>query len=156
MARQWRNVLHFLGMKCSSRHTFAPIDSTFCTPRKYILASGALGRPTIGYSQPRGGPLPPLYWSVYLPARLLGGPTPFSLTRNGPSRPGGGPTTCLPPPYRCVYHPGGRFFFNYQKSGVHGANFKVSMEHFVTHFPIFSHTKLLLLFLFRIIVFESE
>ena len=59
-----------MGMKCSSRHTFAPIDSTFCT-RIYLLASGALGRPTIGHNQPRGGPLTPLYWSVHLPARLV-------------------------------------------------------------------------------------
>ena len=31
----------------------------------YILASGALGRPTIGHSRPRGGPTPaPLYPGV--------------------------------------------------------------------------------------------
>ena len=26
----------FVGMKCSSHHTFAPIDSTFCTPGMYV------------------------------------------------------------------------------------------------------------------------
>ena len=30
----------------SSRHTFAPIDSTFCTPAIYMLV-GALGGPTM-------------------------------------------------------------------------------------------------------------
>ena len=105
-------------MKCSSRHTFAPIDSTFCT-RIYLLASGALGRPTIGHSQPRGCPAlssilvcaPSSYASGGpTPSNQRGGPTPSSLPRNGCSRPGGGPTACLRSTYRSVYHPGGRFF----------------------------------------------
>ena len=29
-------ALSSVGMKCSSPHTFAPIDSTFCTPGIYI------------------------------------------------------------------------------------------------------------------------
>ena len=101
-----------MGMKCSSRHTFAPIDSTFCTPRIYILASGALRRPTIGRSRPRGGPTPSSILVCAPSSCVSGGPTPSPLPRNGPSRPGGGPTASLPPPYRCVYHPGGRLFFN--------------------------------------------
>ena len=72
VARQWGNALHFVGMKCSSRHTFAPIDSTFCTPRIYILASG-VPREAHDSSQPTEGlaQLPPLYRSVQLPARLV-------------------------------------------------------------------------------------
>ena len=49
------NALHFVGMKSSSRHTFALIDSTFCAPRIYILATGVLGRLTIGHMQPTQG-----------------------------------------------------------------------------------------------------
>ena len=43
MARPWGNSLHFVGMKCSSRHTFAPlpppIDLTFCAPLICVYVS---------------------------------------------------------------------------------------------------------------------
>ena len=32
VARQWGNASHFVGMKCSSCHTFAPIDSIVWRP----------------------------------------------------------------------------------------------------------------------------
>ena len=58
-------------MKSSSRHTFAPIVSTFCTPQIYILASGGPRKPTIGHSRPKKAQLPALYCSVHLSARLV-------------------------------------------------------------------------------------
>ena len=76
-------------MKCSSRHTLAPIDSIF---------GGHV------HSGPERRPTPVSSSTVYI--RL-----------------------------------GCRFCF-LDTPGVHGA--KVLTEHFVTHFPIFSHTKLLL------------
>ena len=77
-------------MKCSSRHTFqtfAPIDSTFCTPGMYIQVSGG-PREAHDWSQPtlRGGLTPsPISVCAYLP-------------RNGHSRPW--EEAQLPPPYR--------------------------------------------------------
>ena len=88
MARQWGNALHFLGMKCSSRHTFAPIDSTCCTSRKYILASGALGGPWSVTANPGEAQLPPLYWSVQIPARLLEAQLPSLYPGMDPVGPG--------------------------------------------------------------------
>ena len=47
----------------------------------------------------------------------------------------------MTPPYLCVHHPGGRFFSKIQEyTGL--LTLKVSLEYFVSHFPIFSHTKL--------------
>ena len=70
LVNQLGDALHFVRMKCSSLHSFSPIDSTFCTSWIYILASGALGRPMIGHSRPRGGPTASSLqdWSVHLPA----------------------------------------------------------------------------------------
>ena len=94
-------------MKCSSRHTFAPIDSTFCTPRIYILASGALGKPTIGRSQRRGGQTPSSILVCAPSSQVSGGPTPSSLptpSRMGPGMVPFGPgETQLPV---CLLHTG--------------------------------------------------
>ena len=87
-------------MKCSSRQTFAPQDSTFVLLGNTYWLVGPWGGPRLVTANPGEAQLPPLYWSVHLPARLLGDSTPFSLPRNGPSRPGGGPTTV------CLLHTG--------------------------------------------------
>ena len=41
VARQWGNALHSVGMKCSSRHTLAPIDSIFGGQLPPIIPQGA-------------------------------------------------------------------------------------------------------------------
>ena len=73
------------------------------------------------------------------PSSHRGGPTPSSLPRNVHSGPGRRPT---PFSSSTVYIPLGCRFCFLDTPGVHGA--KILTEHFVPHFPIFSHTKLLL------------
>ena len=98
-------------MKCSSRHIFAPIDSTFCTPGMYVQLSGG-PREAHDWSQPtlRGGPTPSRI-SVCAPSILTqersqsalgGGPTPSSIP------------VCVPPWWQV--------FFSSQNPGVHGAD----------------------------------
>ena len=112
-------------MKCSSRHTLAPIDSIF------------------------GGQLPPI-----LPpgVRLVEAhslqserrPTSSSLPRNVYSGPEWRPTLFSP---STVYIPLGCRFYSLDTPGVHGA--WILTEHFVTHFPIFSHIKFVVVFISR-------
>ena len=107
-------------MKCSSRHTLAPIDSIF------------------------GGQLPPI-----LPpeVRLVEAhslqserrPTPSSLPKNVYSGPEWRPTPFSPSTVYCTSPWAVGFLCT---PGVHGA--WILTEHSVTHFPIFSHIKLLL------------
>ena len=67
------------------------LSSHFCphrlhflvTTREYIFASGTLGRPTIGHSQPGEAQHPPLYWSVHLPARFVEAQLPVCLLHTG-------------------------------------------------------------------------
>ena len=99
-------------MKCSSRHTLAPIDSIFGGQLPPIIPPGA----RLVEAQ-----LPPLYPGMFTVA-LREGQLPS-----------------LHP--LCTSPLGCRFCF-LDTPGVHGA--KILTEHFVTHFPIFSHTKLLL------------
>ena len=69
MARQWGNAVHFVGMKCSSCHTLAPIDSIFGGQLPPIFT------PWPTPSSLRGGPLPPLYPGMFTVA-LSEGPLP--------------------------------------------------------------------------------
>lgn len=108
------------------------LSSHFCSPGIYTKRlAGALGRPTDrSQPTPRGGPLPPpLYRSVHRPAKLVEAQLPpigdepnFLLsTRNGHSW--SREEVQLPPPYRCVYDPGGKFSLANKNPGVHGADF---------------------------------
>ena len=120
------NASHFLEIKCSSRHTFAPIDSIFFRrPNSLHLVPMELGwwRPAPSNSNQRGGPLPPLF-SDLLPVALRGGPHH--------------------PLYPLCASPWAAGFIFLHTPGVHGA--KSFIQHFVNHLPIFSHTKLLSLF----------
>ena len=135
-----------MGMKCSSCHTFAPIDSTFVLlGYTYSLVGPQIG-PRSVTADPGEAQLPPLYWSVPLPARLVEAQLPpireeaqlppLYLEWSQPAR--GRPNclsassipVCVPPWWQL-------FSLTNKNPGVHGANFKVSKEHFVTYFPIF-------------------
>ena len=119
LARQWGNALHFVGIKCSFRHTLlSPQTQHFVLLGYTYRPVGALGRPMIGHSQPRGeAQLPlPLYQSLHLPSSLeetqlpsnqRGGQTLSSLPRNGHSHLWG--RSNFSPLYQWVYHPGSRF-----------------------------------------------
>ena len=78
-------------------------------------------------------------WSQQTPR---GGPTPYPISVCAPSiftqeR------SQLPPPYRCVYHLGGRFSLAHKNPGVHGADL-LSFSGALCHpLPLLSHTKLL-------------
>ena len=100
-----------MGMKCSSRHTFAPIDSTFCTPRIYILANGGPRDPHDRSQPTQGRPNSLLY--IGLNTFQLGWWRPNSLQLE--RRPNSLLSTqewsqstrreaqlTVPPPYRCV------------------------------------------------------
>ena len=75
-------------MKCSSRHTFAPIDSTLCTPGIYIEVSWG-PREAHDWSQPtlREDPTPSpisvcalsIFTQESSQSALGGGPTPSSI-----------------------------------------------------------------------------
>lgn len=113
-----------MGLTCSFRHTFVLLA--------YIQRlEGALGKTTDrSHPTPRGGPLPPpLYRSVHLPAKLVEAQLPpigdepnlLLSTRNGHSW--SREEAQSPPPYRCVYDPGGKFSLANKNPGVHGADF---------------------------------
>ena len=118
LARQWGNgnaLPDFVGMKCFSLHTFVasptPIDSTFCYA--YTLV-GTLEGPRLVTADPEGSSnCFFLYIGLYTVSgcsttfQSEEGQTPSSLPRIGHSRPWGSPS--VPPLYRCMYHPGGRF-----------------------------------------------
>ena len=102
-ARQWGNALHFVGMKCFSRHTFAaattPIDSTLLCIYVSGNHSGAHDWP-----QPtqRGGPTPSS--SISVCTRLVEAQLPSNRRRAKLSplypgmvtvAPGGVPATLL-------------------------------------------------------------
>ena len=109
-----------MGMKCSSRYTLAPIDSIFGGQLPPIIPPGArLVEAHSLQSQRRPNSLLSTQECSGGPERR---PTPFSSST--------------------VYIPLGCRFCFLDTPGVHGA--KILTEHFVTHFPIFSHTKLLL------------
>ena len=129
LARQWGNAftVHFVEMKGSSRHTFAPIDLTFCTPGIYIKVSGNLREAHVGHrhSRPRGeARLPlPLYRSVHLPSTLVDTQLPSDpSTQKWSHLAQEGGLTDFPSLDRCMYHPGGMFSLANKNPGLHGTD----------------------------------
>ena len=73
--------MHFVGMKCSSRHTVAPIDSIFGGQLPPILLPGVK---LVEAHSPQSGPFPPLYpgmFTVALSEGLLPSLHPLSTSR---------------------------------------------------------------------------
>ena len=131
------NALHFVGMKCLARHTFAPIDST-CSWDIKIGQWEPQGSPRLVTADPEGRSNF-LFLYIGLSTFQLGQWRPNypplypGMVTVGPGR---RPNCSLM--YRCVYRPGGRFPLANKNPGVRGADVWISLQLFVTHFSIFS------------------
>ena len=145
-------------MKCSSRHTLTPtLDSTFCTPQIHtVLASGV---PREARDRSQQGRPNSLLSVVCAPFSQLGWWRPEAqlpsireeaqlLTTQEWSQSARGRPNCLSASSIPVVV---GFSLTSQNPEYMGPTSKFQWSGFVAHFPIFSHTKLLLLLLFRII-----
>ena len=127
-----------------SSHLSRPIDALFCSPGIVILVSGALRRSTIGHSWPRGEAqlsLPLLYRSVHRQSRLVHGGQATGFQSEKAKLPPLYPEIVKAGPESIPLYTGVSITLSSQNPGIRGADVWV----FISHFPIFSHTELLLL-----------